>query len=222
MATRIDYIPQANAKFFSWQNDFYNRVNEKLNSFKIDAAKLKDVTAAKSKYETAYLRASNAEAANTSDRLERNRRTTAYKKAIRAFVNENIRYNSNVDEYDRNYLGLNIPDPTPTPAPVPLTFPRLSVNFATPEQHTLRITDSEKAGRGKPQGVKECEIWHKITDTIPADNSELLYAGCSSKTSFILNFGAENVGKRVFYRARWINTRGVHGPWGVYTSAIIG
>ncbi len=58
----MDFIPQANDAFFRWQGDFYDRVNEKLSSFKIDAAKLKDVTAAKSKYEQAYHRASNLKA----------------------------------------------------------------------------------------------------------------------------------------------------------------
>ncbi len=63
MSVKRDYVPEAQAKFFIWQGDFYDRVNEKLNSFKIDAAKLKDVTAAKSKYEQAFERASNTESA---------------------------------------------------------------------------------------------------------------------------------------------------------------
>ncbi|MDR1698866.1 MAG: hypothetical protein LBR75_03465, partial [Prevotellaceae bacterium] len=122
-----DYIPHTHAQFFTWQSDFYNRVNEKLNSFKIDAEKLKAVTAAKSKYELAYSRASNPEAANRADRVERDEREADYKSAIRLFVNENIRYNSSVSDYDRQYLGLTVADHTPTPATVPTTHPVIEV-----------------------------------------------------------------------------------------------
>ncbi len=216
-----NFIPASHDGFFRWQNDFYNRVNEKLNSFKIDAAKLKDVTAAKSKYEQAYLRASNPESANRSDRVERNERAAQYKTAIRAFVNENIRFNSSVSDYDRNYLGLTVPDTKPTPAPVPVTHPVLKIDFSQPSRHTLHIIDEEKSGRQKPGGVQQCEVWYKITDEQPGHYSELQYAGIATKSTFLIEYDSADAGKKVWYNARWLNTRGQHGPWGIYTGAII-
>ena len=221
MSVKRDYVPEAQAKFFIWQGDFYDRVNEKLNSFKIDAAKLKDVTAAKSKYEQAFQRASNAESANRADRVERNERAKQYKTEIRKFVNENIRYNSNVSDYDRQYLGLTVTDTIPTAAPVPATHPVLSVDFSQPQQHTVHIKDEKLDTKRKPEGVKECEIWYKISDEQPQNDSELQYAGSATKATFVTNFGSAEQGRRVWYKGRWVNTRGQHGTWSVYTSAII-
>ncbi|MDR1698863.1 MAG: hypothetical protein LBR75_03450, partial [Prevotellaceae bacterium] len=175
-----DYIPLAHAHFFTWQTDFYNRVNEKLNSFKFDAEKLKAVTAAKSKYELAYSRASNPDAANRADRVERDEREADYKSAIRLFVNENIRYNSSVSDYDRQYLGLTVADTTPTPATIPATHPVIEVDFSETRVHTLHLRDESKSGKRKPSGVRNAEVWSKVGGDTPADDSELMLAGTTS------------------------------------------
>ncbi|MDR1698949.1 MAG: hypothetical protein LBR75_03910 [Prevotellaceae bacterium] len=217
----VNYIPTAHDKFSVWQNVFYNRVTEKLSSFKIEESKLKDLTAAKSKYELAFQRASNPDSANRADRVERDEREADYKTAIRAFVNENIRYNSNISDYDRQYLGLTIADHTPTPAAVPHTHPVLRIDFSEPQQHTIHIRDEKLDSKQKPEGVKECEIWYKIASEQPTHDSELHYAGSATKSTFSIDFGAEEQGNKVWYKGRWVNTRGQHGTWSVYTSAII-
>ncbi len=56
------YIPRAHDTFFIWQNDFYTRVNEKLDSFNIDTAKLEELAKVKSNYELAFHQASNPDA----------------------------------------------------------------------------------------------------------------------------------------------------------------
>ncbi len=161
------------------------------------------------------------EGANAADRVELRQRTAQYKSVIRQLNNEHLRFNSNVSDYDRKYLGLTVIDTKPTPAPVPETHPVLKVDFSQPSRHTLHIADEAKSGKGKPDGVKECEIWYKIADEKPTHYSELLYAGSSSKSPFLMEYDSSDEGKRVWYNARWVNTRGQHGPWGGYASAII-
>ncbi len=217
-----DYIPRTHDEFYAWQANFFNRSNEKLNSFKIEPEKLKDVTARKSKFELAYLRASNPDGANRADRVERDEREAEYKAAIRAFVNENIRFNSNVSDYDRQYLGLTVVDTKPTPAAVPVTHPVIKVDISEPGRHTLHIADENKSGKAKPAGVKECEIWYKIADEAPTHYDDLHYAGSASKATFLLSFDVPQRGKKVWYNARWVNTRGAKGPWGEFQNAFIG
>ncbi len=214
------FIPQAQNDFNIWQDNFYNRVLEKLNSFKLEDSTIKGLTATKSNYDKAFGRANNPDSANRADRVELKLRTAEYRQEIRLFNNEHLRFNSNVSDYDRKYLGLNIADTTPTPAAVPDTHPDLSVDFSESLHHTLHIKDDKLDSKRKPAGVKECEIWYKISDEKPKVE-ELQYAGTSSKATFFMEFSSDNEGKRVWYRARWINTRGEHGRWGVYASAII-
>ncbi|MDR1698476.1 MAG: hypothetical protein LBR75_01445 [Prevotellaceae bacterium] len=215
-----DYIPATQARFFVWQSDFYNRVNEKLNSFKIDAEKLKAVTAAKSKYELAFSRASNVDTANRADRVERDERAADYKAAIRLFVNENIRFNGNISDYDRQYLGLTVADKTPTPATIPATRPVLTVDFSEPQKHVLHIRDSASSKKTKPAGVMHCEIWRKQGGEMPQSDSELAFAGSSTKSTFSVIYDSALAGTRVYYKARWVNTRSEPGNFGVLTAAV--
>ncbi len=221
MSSGKDYIPRTQSQFFVWQDDFYNRVNEKLNSFKIDAAKLKDVTAAKSKYEQAFERASNAESANRADRVERNVRETAYRTEIRKFVNENIRYNSAVSDYDRQYLGLTVADTIPTPVTIPTTHPVIEVDFSETRVHTLHLKDEGKSGKSKPAGVRNAEVWAKVGGEPPVDDSEMMLCGTTSDGKLRLTYPAGQVGMRVYYQSRWINTRSQAGAFGSVVSAVI-
>jgi hypothetical protein len=216
-----DYLPTTHARFFEWQSDFYDRLSEKMNSFQIDESKLKPLTAVKSKYELAHQRASNPDLASRADRLERDEREVEYKAEIRLFVNENIRYNSRVTDYDKQALMLVVPDRSPTPAAVPATHPVIKVDFSEPSRHTLHIMDESKNGKAKPAGIKECEIWYKIADEEPARYDDLHYAGSASKPVFLLTFDVPERGKKVWYNARWVNTRGEKGPWGEFENAFI-
>ncbi|MDR1678970.1 MAG: hypothetical protein LBR81_04250 [Prevotellaceae bacterium] len=218
---RQDYIPRSHGDFYVWQGDFHTRLSEKLSSFNIDEEKLKTLTETKSKYEQAFQQASSAGGANRADRLERDKCEAEYKSVIRGFVNGYLRFNSNVSDSDRRYLGLTVADNKPTPAAVPSTHPVLRIDFSESRQHTLHITDEAKTGKAKPAGVKECEIWYAIADEEPVNDSELRYAGSSSKANFLVTFDLSQRGKKVYYNARWVNTRGERGPWGEFENAII-
>jgi hypothetical protein len=215
------YIPQSHDGFHRFAGVFYDRLSEKLGSFKLDESVLKPLTAAKGKYELAYDRAANPDGASRADRLERDEREADYRQAIREVVNAWIRYNPNVGDYDKKYLGLTIADKTPTPAVIPATHPVIKVDFSEPSRHTLHISDEDKSGRAKPEGVKECEIWYKIAAEEPAHYDDLHYAGSASKATFLLTFDVPERGKKVWYNARWVNTRGAKGPWGEFENAFI-
>ena len=215
------FMPRTKNEFYVWQSNFCPRISEKLGSFKIEESKFKPVLALQSKYELSRSRASNPDSANRADRVELKKRTAEYQAAIRTFINECIRFNSNVSEYDRQYLGLNIPDTTPTAAPVPTTCPVLTIDSSKTARHTLHIADLEKSGTGKPAGVKECEIWYQISDVAPAHFDDMRYAGSSSRASFVLVFDVPERGKRIWYNARWVSTRGEKGPWGEFAPGFI-
>jgi hypothetical protein len=193
----------------------------KLNSFQIAESDVKDLTAAKSKYDLAEERAANPDLASRADRLERDEREAEYKQEIRRVVNEHIRFNSRVSDYDKQALMLTVPDGTHTPAPVPVTHPVIKIDFSEPMRHTLHIADEEKDGKAKPAGVKECEIWYKVADEEPAQLDDLHYAGSSSKATFLVHFDVPQRGKKVWYNARWVNTRGEKGPWGEFENAFV-
>ncbi len=218
----LDYIPQAHDAFFAWQNNFYSYTNENLSSFKIEPEKFDKVTAAKGRYELAYWQASNPDAANRADRVERNESEAEYKRAIRAFVNAHIRFNEDVSDYDRKYMGLTVADTTPTRARVPATHPVIEIDFSEAREHTLYLRDEAKTGRAKPAGVRNAEVWRKVGGGSPVGDGEMTLAGTTSNGKLRLGYDLALVGSRVYYQARWVNTRSQAGGFGEVVWAIIG
>lgn len=217
----IHYIPRAHDEFFVWQNNFFSLVNEKCDSFNIDAGELANLKEKKGIYEVAFHRASNFETANSADRLARNIHEQEYKTAIRHFVNGNIRFNRYVSNADKQALGLNVSDRTPTAASIPLTHPVIEIDFSETRVHTLYLKDEALSGKSKPAGVRNAEVWVKTGGEPPADDSEMTLAGAPSNGKLRLTYGIQQVGLRAYYQARWINTRSQAGAFGSVVSAII-
>ena len=216
-----DYIPKGINEFYVWQGNFYSRVSEKQTNFKIDVEKLEPLTAAQSKYELAFRQASNPDTTSRSDRVERNERTEEYRMQIRRFVNESIRYNGAVTDYDRKCLGLTIPSGLRTPVPVPITIPEANVDFSQRLQHTIHFRDQNSDSKAKPKGVHGCEIWYKVGGEPPVKASELTYLDTDTHTPFVTKFDGDDSGKFVYYWLRWVNSRNEAGPWSKPVSGMI-
>lgn len=217
----MGYIPRAHNNFYVWQDKFYRRANEKLGSFAIDASKFKVLTTTQSKYLQDFGRASNSDEANRADRVERNEREAEYMSAIRDFVNENIRYNSRVSDYDKKYLGLVIPDETPTPVAIPETHPLIEVDFSETRVHTLRLKDERTKSTAKPAGVRDAEVWAKVGGESPESDKELTLVGTTSNGKLRLTYELEQLSEKVYYQARWVNTRSQPGEFGPVVMAVI-
>ena len=62
--------------------------------------------------------------------------------------------------------------------------------------------------------------WH-LRETHPEHIGELSNIETFSSGPFTLPFDELKRGQRVFYAARWLNTRGEGGPWSDIESAVI-
>jgi hypothetical protein len=64
------------------------------------------------------------------------------------------------------------------------------------------------------------EIWRCIGKE-PQGDGDWSMVAVPSHSPHTLNYDMSQSGMRVYYRVRWINTRGVPGPWSEVVSAII-
>ncbi len=219
--SRQDFLPRSHDDFFRWQTVFVDRLLEKQNSFQIEDAKLKTLLARQSDYTQSYGRASNPDLATRADRVYRDECEAEYRNEIRRVVNECIRYNSRVNDYDRQALMLVVPDRTPTPAAIPLTHPTIEVDFSETRVHIIHLKDEGKTRRSKPDGVRNAEVWAKVGGDAPADDSEMTLAGTPSDGKLRLVYAAGQVGTWVYYQARWVNTRAQAGAFSSVVKAVI-
>jgi hypothetical protein len=145
----------------------------------------------------------------------------ALKKAIRLAVKEYLSYNHLVTNGDRDNLGLPIHDVKPTPSPMPTDMPVGEIDTSKHQQHSVHVKTGTLTGKSKPPKVHGFEVWRKVGGAPPASDAEWVYVNLSSRSPLLINYPQTEVGKTVYYRFRWVNSRNQPGPWSEIRNAII-
>jgi hypothetical protein len=132
---------------------------------------------------------------------------------IRAFLNEFIIYNRLISKEALVAMNLKPHDDTPTRAPVPTDMPVGEVNTTTHQQHTIHVK-AGLTGKNKPdKTITGFELQRKLGGDPPKTDEEWTYVDFSSRSTLVVKYALSDVGKTVYYRFRWVNTRNEKGPW---------
>jgi len=125
-----------------------------------------------------------------------------------------IKDNAGVANDDKVDLGLNVNGTVKTRVPPPNTAPTLKIKAATTRQHVLTYRDAaDENKRGKPAGVAALELFCQISATPDGVAENAKFVALLTKQPFVMDFLASDVGKYARYWARWVNAKGVPGPW---------
>lgn len=103
--------------------------------------------------------------------------------------------------------------------PVAETVPIVAVYNNNRLAHSLKFHNSG-ASKTKPYLTRGCQIWYKIGDP-PTDVEDMRYMITASKSPHIHHFKGEDIGKTVYYWARWENSAGKTGAWSAAVQATI-
>ncbi|MDR1644377.1 MAG: hypothetical protein LBS05_00925 [Tannerellaceae bacterium] len=123
--------------------------------------------------------------------------------------------NPAVTDADLERMGLpKRPTNKRTPAPVATVPPGFEVMPTT--GHQLRITYfpiDEANKRGKPAGQSGVEIKWGFSEVPIQDPEELDHSTLDTASPALVAFSGNDMGRKIYVALRWINTRGIHGPW---------
>jgi hypothetical protein len=196
-------------------------LNANLSRFGITSAKVTPLQTLITQFQTAEAKAELPNA-GSADRLVRKERAAAVSKAVRLFVNANLRYNELLTDEDRKQLGLTIPDDEPTPETEPDTIPVVDfIDTTLLRRIILHIKDMNGKSRAKPRGVHGVEIVWAILDAAPSSIEDLTHSAFSTRLHYPFDFDENRRGKTIWLCLRWENNRGQKGPWSEIYSAII-
>jgi hypothetical protein len=209
---RSDYIPVPEGKFLEWVKILFTYVSAHASAWNISADAVASVESLIAAYDAAYVKSEDPNRGR-ADVIAKNESRDTLKHAVRQFVKEHLAYNSAVTDEDRRHMGLPVHDTKPTPAPPITDMPVGEVDFSVHQQHRLHVKEGKLTGRSKPEHAKGFEVWRKVGGDPPATDSDWSYVNFSSRSSMVINYPQEDVGKIVYYRFRWINTRNQPGPW---------
>ncbi len=122
---------------------------------------------------------------------------------------------------EKQQAGLPVHDTKPSPMPFPTNSPTALIT-ASELRNVIRFSDPEFPSRGhRPRGVMSIEIIAHIGDTAPVSMDQYLTMGVATRMVHAINFNFEDGGKSIWYRFRWIGTRGEVGTWSNVVSAMI-
>jgi hypothetical protein len=154
------------------------------------------------------------------DREAKNDAKRASKKAIRAFVNQYLRFPPVTDE-DRTAMGIPNHDTRPTPIPAPGDIPEVEAQTPLPRVLRFRFRRASMKRWGKPGNVHGMELVWVIADTAPTEIEELIHSAFATKSPLELTFKESERGKRLYFAVRWETGTVKKGKFSAIYSAII-
>lgn len=121
--------------------------------------------------------------------------------------------NMNVNNAQRQELGLTIRKIKPTPVPAPSTRPSVDISSVSVRTVTVHIHDGPADKRGKAAGAIGAKVYSYIGDSYPSDPTLWAYQGDSTKSKYPIAFpDSVASGTQVWVCAAWYNRKGETGP----------
>jgi hypothetical protein len=108
---------------------------------------------------------------------------------------------------------------------LPPSAPEIEIQHRETQRLTVVFHEAGAGGaspsRAKPAGVEACEIRVKVGAPAPARDADWVINQNAKRSPAVLAFDSEDIGKTIWVRARWINSRNQPGPWSLAQNTVI-
>lgn len=150
-----DYIPGADGEFDAWQANFVTYARANAAALGLDPlVDIPPLTTAQRTWTSDHGANTAAQAAAQSARQGKDVARGALEGVIRPLV-ARLQASGDVDDTERQALGITVRDTTPTPVRAPITRPVVTVDSGQRLQHTISFADEATPTRkGKPGGAR--------------------------------------------------------------------
>ncbi len=218
-----DYIPRPDGDFDAWQANFVTYASANAVALGLDpGVDIPPLTTVQAIWVADLPANTTAQAAAQAARQAKDDTRDSFEAVIRALV-ARLQASPDVDNLERQSLGITVRDTTPTPSPIPVTRPVVSVDTSQRLRHTIAFADElTPTSKAKPDGVRGAQLWIKIGDPAPVGPSELTFLATDTRTPYVAAFDGADANKVAHYMLRWESTRGEPGPWSETASATVG
>jgi len=221
MAKSTDYIPDSDADFDAWLQNFVTYVTANAASLGVSANEVTALQDVKDGWDAKYPASKTANAAAQSARQAKDDSRQRGEDRIRPMVGK-MQANVQITDAQRLAMDITVRSTTRTPVGPPTTKPIATVDTSQRLRHTISFVDElTPTSRAKPDGVQGCEIWTKIGNPAPAGPDDVKYLALDTRSPYLTEFDAADAGKTAYYLLRWLSTRSEAGPWSQTVSGTI-
>ena len=219
MSRASDYVPSNAAQFNVFMHNLLQHLETKFTEWgHIPAPQKENLVNLHALFQTAFDAALTAPTpANT---LARNEAQAECTRALRAFVNQYLRFPP-VTNVDRVEMGIPNHDTIRTDHKVVTEVVDFVIHLRNIREILVDFWIQGADHKAKPVGYDGAVIIWDINDTSPDSNEAFTYHTMASRTPYPLHFDETERGKTVWVALAWQNERGILGQWSEYKSAII-
>jgi len=201
-----DYIPGADGKFDTFQDDLIKGVSPNLVTWGIPQADFDLLTPLQAAWNTAWGKAKNKKTRNSGDVEAKDEARKKYEKAIRQFVQQWLAPNRKVSNEELIELGLTPRKEGSSERPAIKDAPDVSFsarNGAVIEVKCRIKQDSSRASiHPDADGAELC---YKIGEPAPKNEEECTKSIVITKATYLLKLKLAYAGKKIYGYARWVN-----------------
>lgn len=217
-----DYLPLRDVELSAWAQNFNAQVQTSGTLLGLTQDEMTALDEMVEAWRTGYSGHVAAQAAAMGARALKDERRRAFKAMIRPLVRR-LQVHPAMTDALRAAMRITIPQSQSTlMLDPPLLRPMVMVNAGERLRHRLVFRDEgTPTRRGKPQGVRGCEIWVKL-GAAPQGPGEMTLIGEVTRTRYDMEYTEADGGKMAHYMLRWVSTRGHKGPWSVTVGATVG
>lgn len=217
-----DWIPADDAEFNTFLVDqFAPYLAANAAALGLTPADVTAMTTQKNAWSYAWTGLTNALAALAAALAEKEAKRKATETVMRA-LGARAQANPTTTDAQREGLGITVRKKTRTPVPVPTSVPLLAFDTSLRATLSIEFRDSTTPdSKAKPPGVQGAEIREQIGGTAPLNPDAMAFLALDTRSPYRADFAATDVGKTVYFAARWVNTRGQHGPWSAVSLATV-
>lgn len=208
------YIPNPDAKFNNWVNNFSTLITAAPMTYGLVAGDATAIAAVVATWNTAYALVTSPSTKTAQAVSDKNTARVTTLATVRPYAQQ-ISLNAGVASADKIAVGVNPRTSTPSPITPPNSNPVLVIQAAQNLATIMRFRDSAAAPsvKSKPYGVLRCEVKYLVSVTPITDPTLLTQVVSATKSPFVVQFGGGDVGKQCYFAARWATRTGGFSPW---------
>jgi hypothetical protein len=214
-----DYIPRDQDGRFLWASTFYNYLSDNPAALGCTPAEVTALTSTWTPYSAAHADLGpkeNAYHAAVATLSETDARLIADLRTLIA----RIQTDPAVTDETRLAAGLPVRRKTRSRAAIPDTRPLAEIEVSQRLRHLIHFRNQGSTSKGKPPGVRACEIWYVLGPS--ATLADARYLTTATASPCLHTYNPADAGKSAHYFLRWVNTRNQPGPWSETATATIG
>lgn len=202
----------------------YVKAQNNLSEYGVNPDKFAVITSLYNIYIEKEAVAANPETATTAARRARDDARRTLESAWRKFLNENIRFNSDISTEDLEVFGIRKREAAQTKVGVPYIVPALSIRQEGVRRYEIDVLNGTTGKKKKPEYATGSYIYLAITEAgkLPEHDDEYRKLDFSTTCRHVLEFTLKQQAKQANFYARYSNPHGKEGPRSPSESIIIG